>query len=576
MTHLLNISSSAVPWLVVLPLILPLVALGFAMLAWQRPRWQQAIGLVTGTGLLGTAVLLLLNVGNGTILSTRVGNWPAPVGILLEADILTALMLTLSAVMTMTTLIYSAGTWEGRPGSRFFIPLVMVTVLGVNGAFLTRDLFNLYVWFEVLLMGSFGVLVVTGGQLGREAALKSLTLNLIGSLVFLLAVGTVYGLAGTLDMYDLQQRLAQVHAERPHAVTGVAALLMMAFAVKAALFPFHFWLPASYHVPTAGICALFAALLTKVGIYSLLRILTLPFSAVQGLETILGVLAGLTMLVGVLGAVSPVRDEADSGLAQHQPGGVHGRRAGSDRVAFRGDASGWTGGHRFLHHPPRPGQTGAVPAGRIGRQVPGHDRSEKDGRAASDQASAGPGVPSGRAVPGGYSTPVRLLGQAGRRSGRPERGPGLAGRRGSGCRPHYPLSMVKIWNEVFWKPRPDAQGCPGGVSGKPSRRLGGHLGPGGTGHPDRSLPTALAGIVPSGRDFPPRRQGSLRGPGRSRTMTMLRNTWHVLGKIPMALGFLGFFLVELVRSTLRVAHDVVTPQDFRSARHHLHTPGCHQ
>jgi len=181
---------------------------------------------------------------------------------------------------------------------------MMVVVLGVNGAFLTRDLFNLYLWFEVLLMGSFGLLILTGGQAGREAAVKSLTLNLIGSLVFLLAVGVTYGLAGTLDMSDLQIKLAQVHAERPAAVTATAFLLLMAFAAKAAMFPFHFWLPASYHVPTAGVCALFAALLTKVGVYSMLRVMTLPFAVVQGWETTLGILAGLTMLIGVFGAVT--------------------------------------------------------------------------------------------------------------------------------------------------------------------------------------------------------------------------------------------------------------------------------
>ncbi|MDJ0764056.1 MAG: proton-conducting transporter membrane subunit [Myxococcota bacterium] len=299
-------------WLLLLPLLVPLLVAGLALTAWRRRRLQQILSLCGAAALLITAGLILAALQTSPLPVVRLGSWPAPVGIPLGADHLTALMLGLSALMTAVTLVYLVGSPSQGP---FLVPLMMVTVLGVNGAFLTRDLFNLYVWFEVLLAGSFGLLVVTGGKLGREAAVKSLTLNLMGSLIFLLAVGVTYGLAGTLDMFELQQRLAVLHAERPAAVTGVAMLLLAAFAIKAALFPFHFWLPASYHVPSAGICALFAALLTKVGIYSLLRLLTLPFGAVEGPETVLGVLAGLTMLVGVFGAVT--RFEIKAILAWH-------------------------------------------------------------------------------------------------------------------------------------------------------------------------------------------------------------------------------------------------------------------
>lgn len=299
-------------WLLLLPLLVPLLVAGLALVFWRRPRWQHALALAGAAVQLVVSGLVLGALQQGPLPLVRLGSWPAPVGIPLGADLLTALMLALSAVVTAVTLVYLTGTRTGGP---FLVPLLMITVLGVNGAFLTRDLFNLYVWFEVLLAGSFGLLIVTGGTLGREAAVKSLTLNLLGSMVFLLAVGVTYGLAGTLDMFDLQERLAQLHAQRPAAVTGVAMLLVAAFAVKAALFPFHFWLPASYHVPSAGVCALFAALLTKVGIYSLLRLLTLPFATVQGPELVLGILAGLTMLVGVFGAVT--RFEMKGILAWH-------------------------------------------------------------------------------------------------------------------------------------------------------------------------------------------------------------------------------------------------------------------
>ena len=304
--------------LLVVPLLVPLVTAGLALMAWPRPRLQNFLGLAGAASMLAASGQILAALQQGPLPLVRLGDWPAPIGIPLGADHLTALMLALSALMSVVTMVYLGGSRPGEAGQRdnpFLVPLVMVTVLGVNGAFLTRDLFNLYVWFEVLLAGSFGLLVVTGGKLGREAAVKSLTLNLLGSLFFLLAVGVTYGLAGTLDMYDLQLRLAELHTQRPAAVTGVAMILVAAFAVKAALFPFHFWLPASYHVPSAGICALFAALLTKVGVYSLLRLLTLPFAVVKGPETVLGALAGLTMLVGVLGAVT--RFEMKGILAWH-------------------------------------------------------------------------------------------------------------------------------------------------------------------------------------------------------------------------------------------------------------------
>jgi multicomponent Na+:H+ antiporter subunit D len=290
--------------LVAMPLVIPLLGMGLSLMFWKHPRARQTVGVVASLLLLAVAVSLLRMVPEQGITAMRLGSWASPVGILMEVDTLSALMLTLTAIMALVAVVFSGAGSDPEDRHRPLMPLLMVVLLGVNGAFLTRDLFNLYVWFEVLLMGSFGLLILTGGREGREAAVKSLTLNLIGSLVFLLAVGVTYGLAGTLDMADLQIKLAQVHADRPAAVTATAFLLLMAFAAKAAMFPFHFWLPASYHVPTAGVCALFAALLTKVGVYSILRVMTLPFAVVQGWETVVGLVAGLTMLIGVFGAVT--------------------------------------------------------------------------------------------------------------------------------------------------------------------------------------------------------------------------------------------------------------------------------
>ena len=218
MSFLTSISEA----IVALPLIIPLLGLGLGLVFWRQPRAQQVVGLTSAVALLAVATQLLRAVSAQGSLGVRLGSWQTPVGILLEVDMLSALMLALTGVMTLVALVFATGAMNSSESSRPLIPLMMVVVLGVNGAFLTRDLFNLYVWFEVLLMGSFGLLILTGGQAGREAAVKSLTLNLIGSLVFLLAVGVTYGLAGTLDMSDLQIKLAQVHAERPAAVTATA------------------------------------------------------------------------------------------------------------------------------------------------------------------------------------------------------------------------------------------------------------------------------------------------------------------------------------------------------------------
>lgn len=286
------------------PLLLPLLGAGLTLAAWRRPRLQAATGIAAAVLLLPAALLLLVRVRAGGPVAGQMGGWPAPMGITLAADGLSVLMVLLAAAIAAVVAVGGAAEASrhgGRPG---FLPLLHVLLLGVNGAFLTGDLFNLYVWFEVLLAGSFGLMVLGGRREDYEGAVKALVLNLLGSLLFLLAAGAVYGLAGTLNFADLHGRLGELHAVRPNAVTAVALLLTVAFSLKAALFPLYFWLPASYHVPSAAICALFAALLTKVGIYALLRLFTLPLAAVTDVQPVLLAAAAVTMLSGVLGAVT--------------------------------------------------------------------------------------------------------------------------------------------------------------------------------------------------------------------------------------------------------------------------------
>jgi multicomponent Na+:H+ antiporter subunit D len=219
------------------------------------------------------------------------------------ADVFSGVMIAMTGTMGFAVAVYAWADLDRFRIRSGFYPLYHVLLMGVSGAFLTGDLFNLYVWFEVMLMASF-VLMVLGGDRGQlEGAVKYVVMNLLASILFLSAVGILYGKVGTLNMADLAVKLTVY----PHArlVTAVALLLLTAFATKAALFPLFFWLPASYHTPPSSVSAIFSALLTKVGIYSIVRVFTLVFHHDEPLiRTVLLWIATLTMVTGVLGAMA--------------------------------------------------------------------------------------------------------------------------------------------------------------------------------------------------------------------------------------------------------------------------------
>jgi multicomponent Na+:H+ antiporter subunit D len=230
------------------------------------------------------------------------GGWPAPFGITLVADDLSAGLLCVSGLVALAVAIYAlAGIDEAR--ERFgFYPLFHFLLMGINGAFITGDLFNMYVWFEVLLIGSFVLLVLGNERNQLDGAVKYVGINLVASVSFLSAIGLLYGMTGTLNMADLAGNMQNIRGSGLEAT--VAMLFLIGFGIKAALFPLYYWLPAAYHTPPAPIAAIFAGLLTKVGIYSLLRIFSLLFPDPTGYtQTVLLVLAGATMVVGVLGAL---------------------------------------------------------------------------------------------------------------------------------------------------------------------------------------------------------------------------------------------------------------------------------
>jgi multicomponent Na+:H+ antiporter subunit D len=259
---------------------------------------------VTGAALLlAVATALLQRVLSQGIQVMRAGSWPAPFGITLVADLLAAIMVLLTGITGLAVAVYSLGSVGERRESYGFHVLYHVLLMGVCGAFLTGDLFNLYVSFEVMLMASFVLLALGGERAQLEGGVKYVTLNLISSAVFLAAVGVLYGIAGTLNMADLARAASLGLA--PDLVSVLAVLFLVAFGIKAALFPFFFWLPASYHTPPTAISAVFAGLLTKVGVYALLRAFTLIFIGDTAFtHGLILVAAALTMVTGVLGAAA--------------------------------------------------------------------------------------------------------------------------------------------------------------------------------------------------------------------------------------------------------------------------------
>ncbi|MBX3741547.1 MAG: hypothetical protein KF712_11185 [Akkermansiaceae bacterium] len=289
--------------LLALPLILPLLASGVLLCVRNLPESRRhAASILTCLLIVISAALLLARVSAEEILVLEVGSWPAPFGIVLVADLLSAIMLLVSAVIGLAVAVYAAGHGTARFRG-YFPPVFLLLLLGVNGSFLTGDLFNLYVWFEVMLMASFVLVALPGGRLQLEAGVKYLTLNFIASTFFLVGLGVLYGMTGTLNMADLAVKFRMT--EDMNLVASSAVLFLIAFGIKAGIFPFYFWLPSSYHVTPTPVAAVFAGLLTKVGVYACLRIFTLVYGNYQDLiGSILLPLGILTMVTGVFGAAS--------------------------------------------------------------------------------------------------------------------------------------------------------------------------------------------------------------------------------------------------------------------------------
>lgn len=296
--------ASATPasdWVLILPVVLPLIGAALLLMLRAVREWHWIFAAAVILAVLVIDLELVRRTFATGPMSMTMGNWLPPFGISFTADAMSAGFAVTAAVVSLAVALYTqSGTRAERPEGLY--PLMLLLLAGVSGAFLTGDLFNLYVWFEVMLIASFGLMVLGGRKLQLDGTAKYGFINFLATTFFLIALGLIYGLTGTLNMSDV---LLVAPNANPAAMAGVGALFLLAFGMKAAAFPVNAWLPASYHTPPAAISALLAGLLTKVGVYALLRTLVMVLPGTRDLlSPVIAVVAILTLLIGPLGAIA--------------------------------------------------------------------------------------------------------------------------------------------------------------------------------------------------------------------------------------------------------------------------------
>jgi len=290
--------------LFILFVILPALAAVALFALGGRRVWQQRLSLAVVVLLWAFALYGLVHVLRSGIVVLRMGDWPAPYGIILVADVLSLTMVALTMTIALAVTLFSLPTVDTGRQDHFYYPLFFILLMGVNGAFLTGDIFNLFVFFEILLIASYALMVL-GSEAGQlRETVKYLVINLIASTFFIVGLALTYRTLGTLNMADLALRIQILPGSSP-LVTVLALVFLFVFGTKAAIFPLYFWLPGPYFPPPAGICTFFAGILTKVGVYAIFRTFTLIFRHEPSVtHELLLALSACTMILGVLGAIS--------------------------------------------------------------------------------------------------------------------------------------------------------------------------------------------------------------------------------------------------------------------------------
>lgn len=271
------------------------------MFFWRDTRIQRRLSVGGSMIALTLAGFLFAEVWQSGTQTFQAGGWQAPFGITLVVDMLSATLVLLTCILGLAISIFSSASIISERAKFGYFPIYHLLLMGLIGAFITGDIFNLYVWFEVIIISSFVLLTIGGEKPQIESAVKYFTLNILASVIFLTAIAVLYGLTGTLNMADLSVKIA---ASENKALINITALIFfVGFGIKSAVFPLYFWLPSSYHTPPAAVSAIFGGLLTKVGVYAMIRVFTLIFIRDEFIDTLLVSVAVLTILTGGWGAL---------------------------------------------------------------------------------------------------------------------------------------------------------------------------------------------------------------------------------------------------------------------------------
>jgi multicomponent Na+:H+ antiporter subunit D len=447
-----TLSSSLTGILTPLPVLIPLLAAAACLVVGRRPRAQRLLALVALVAVVAiSGVLLHLADRDGTT-AVQVGGWDSPVGITLVVDRLSALMLVVSTIVLLAVMVYAVGQGirdgsDDQPTS-IFLPTYLALTAGICNAFLAGDLFNLYVGFEVLLAASF-VLLTLGASADRvRAGVSYVMVSMVSSLIFLAGIGFAYGATGTLNLAQMALRMDTV----PEGTRlAIFAFLLVAFGIKAAVFPLSAWLPDSYPTAPAPVTAVFAGLLTKVGVYAVIRAHTLLFPGGQ-LDNVLMVCGLLTMIVGIFGAIaqSDIKRLLSFTLVSHIGYMIFG-------VALS-TRSGLSGSVYYVAHHIIVQTTLFLVVGLIERQAGSSSLRRLGGLAAASPLLALtfliPALNLGGIPPfSGFIGKVALL-QAGAAQGSALAWVLVAGGTVTSLLTLY--VVARVWTKAFWRPRADA------------------------------------------------------------------------------------------------------------------------
>ncbi|QYA48819.1 Na+/H+ antiporter subunit D [Nosocomiicoccus ampullae] len=290
--------------LLILPLIIPGLAAVIMLFANKRPVFHRVTTTIASLMMVIVSIFIVRRVYNNGVLVTNIGDWPAPFGISVVYDMLSAMLVLTTSIILFFVTIYSFQSIGVERERYFYHPMMLFMIMGINGAFTTGDIFNMFVFFEVFLIASYVLLTIGSSRIQLREGFKYLIVNVISSNILVLGIGYLYSVVGSVNMADIQVKLSNYDGNLS-VITLIGAVIMFVFLTKAAIFPLYFWLPDSYNAPPIPILAAFGALLTKVGVYALMRTYSLFFSLdFNYISTFLVVLSILTIIIGSIGALA--------------------------------------------------------------------------------------------------------------------------------------------------------------------------------------------------------------------------------------------------------------------------------